>query len=174
MVNAVRQPRKFAPSGTSRLAADAFRPNIRKPNGPDQGRDQTGRRPAVLLAYSGAGKRKYLAVLLESGGCEVTTCNDGRDALARVETGSFDLVVTGIIMPSLDGLELVQALRRRLAAPPVIAIADSKDKMDRIYLKNATLFGAVAAHTLCETGKQLLKTVDWILRGRDVRTNIVW
>jgi CheY-like chemotaxis protein len=128
----------------------------------------------VLLAYSGTGKREYLAVLLESGGYDVTTCNDGRDALARVETGSFDLVVTGIVMPLLDGLELVQALRRRLAAPPVIAISDGKDKMDQIYLKNAALFGAAATHTLCETGKQLLKTVDWILRDRDdARTNVV-
>ena len=173
MTNVARLSRKSI--GGSSRAVRAFRSNARNPNGLNQAGDQPGRRPAVLLAYSGTGKREYLAVFLASRGCDVTTCNNGREALAYVAAGCFDLVVTGIVMPSLDGLELVRTLRRRQAGLPVIAIADSKDKMDQIYLRNAALSGAVATHTLCETGSQLLKTVDWILRGRDdVRSNGVW
>jgi CheY-like chemotaxis protein len=154
------------------LAAGARR--TREPNGLNCKQCQAPS-PAVLLAYSGRSNREYLAVFLAGGGYDVTPCKDGREALARVSAGGFDLVVTGIVMPCLDGLELLRALRRRPGSPPVIAVADSASKIDRIYLRYATLSGAVATHTVCEMADPFLKSVDWILRGRDhVRNSIVW
>jgi CheY-like chemotaxis protein len=153
-----------------RLVAGA----IREPNGLNCRQCQASP-PAVLLAYSGRRNREYLAIFLASGGYDVTPCGDGREALARVSAGGFDLVVTGILMPCLDGLELLWALRRRPGSPPVIAIADSASKIDRIYLRYATLSGAVATHTVCEAEGPFLTSVDWILRGRDdVRKDVVW
>ena len=164
-------PRRFSAANAGSLAAGA--PGIRQPNGPNRMRSQG--RPEVLLAYSGRDKREYLAAFLASRGYDVTTCQDGREALARISCGGFDLVVTGIVMPYLDGLELVCALRHRHARPPVIAITDSTNEMDRIYLRYATLSGATATHTLCETEGPFLKSVDWILRGRDdVGKTVLW
>jgi DNA-binding response OmpR family regulator len=128
----------------------------------------------VLLAYAGKGKREYLAVFLASRGHDVVACNSGRDALDQVATAHFDLVVTGILMPHLDGLELVRALRRR-TGPPVIAVADGANWIDEIYLRNAALCGAVATHTFCQAGNGLLASVDWILRERDdAIKGVVW
>lgn len=135
---------------------------------------QPSRPRQVLLAYVGKGRREYLAVFLTSRGYEVTGCSNGRDALDHLAAAHFDLVVTGILMPHLDGLELVRVLRRR-AGPPVIAVADGDSRMDAIYLRNATLCGAVATHTFCEAGDALLASADWILRGRDdVIKGVVW
>jgi CheY-like chemotaxis protein len=135
---------------------------------------QPSRPRQVLLAYAGKGNREYLAVFLSSRGYDVTACSNGREALDHLAVAQFDLVVTGILMPHLDGLELVRALRRR-AGPPAIAVAEGGSRMDRIYLRNATLCGAVATHTFCEAGDAMLASVDWILRGRDdVIKGVVW
>lgn len=142
---------------------------------------QSGRRPSqawrphqILLAYAGKARREYLAAFLTSRNYHVITCRNGREALDQLALAHFDLVVTGILMPHLDGLELVRALRRR-AGPPVIAIADSSNPMDTIYLRNATLCGAVATHTFCDAKDGLPASVDWILQGRaDVTRGVVW
>jgi hypothetical protein len=47
--------------------------------------------------------------------------------------------------------------------------------MDTIYLRNATLCGAVATHTFCDAKDGLPASVDWILQGRaDVTRGVVW
>ena len=127
----------------------------------------------VLLAYAGRGKREYLASFLAGRGHDVTACSNGRQALDHLAARPFDLVVTGILMPHLDGLELVRALRRR--GPPAIAVAEGGHRMDAIYLRNATLCGAVATHIFCEAADGLLASVDWILQARDdVITGMIW
>jgi two-component system, NtrC family, response regulator GlrR len=142
-------------------------------------RHRSGHRPGhrphqVLLAYAGRARREYLAIFLASRGYEVTTCRSGREALDHLAAAHFDLVVTGILMPYLDGLELVRALRRR-PGPPVIAVTDSSSRMDGIYLRNATLCGALATHTFSEAEDGLLTSMDWILQGRDdVIKDVVW
>jgi CheY-like chemotaxis protein len=127
----------------------------------------------VLLAYAGKGKRDYLAAVLAGWGHDVTACSNGRQALDHLAARPFDLVITGILMPHLDGLELVRALRRK--GPPAIAVAEGSHRMDAIYLRNAALCGAVATHTFCEAADGLIASVGWILRGRDdVIKGVVW
>ena len=135
---------------------------------------QPSRPYRVLLAFAGKGKREYLAGFLSSKGHHIIACRNGREALDHLAGAHFDLIITGILMPHMDGLELVRALRRR-AGPPVIAVADDGNRMDRIYLRNATLCGAVATHTFSEAGGAMLASVDWVLQGRDdVIKNVVW
>jgi CheY-like chemotaxis protein len=134
------------------------------PDGPHP-QTQAGHQPAILLAYSGRDKREYLAAFLASRDYDVTACINGKEALACIAIGCFDLVVTGIVMPCLDGLELMRALRRRHASLPIIAMANSADGINRIYLRYACLSGAVATHTFCETEGPFLKSVEGILAG---------
>ena len=49
-------------------------------------------------------------LLLESG-YEVETANDGRDALNKVASSKFDVVISDVNMPNMGGFELVKALR---------------------------------------------------------------
>lgn len=48
---------------------------------------------------------------LESEGHDVTGCNSGEEALSLYEQGDFPLVITDIVMPGMDGLELCQRIR---------------------------------------------------------------
>ena len=129
--------------------------------------------PRILLAYPGRSKREYLAVFLSSRGYHVIACNNGKEALAHLAAGQFELVVTAVVMPQVDGLELLQALHR--SGPPVVAVTEGTGVMDPIYLRSATLCGAVAAHSFAQASGALLDSVDWILRGRDdVIRDVVW
>ncbi|MFK0230534.1 SpoIIE family protein phosphatase [Streptomyces sp. NPDC090303] len=81
--------------------------------------------PTVLVADDNADMREYLVRLLSSGGYEVRTTSDGLAALAAVRSRTPDLVVSDVMMPGLDGLGLVGALRAdpRTAAVPVLLLS---------------------------------------------------
>jgi len=87
----------------------------------DPGRTQGAR---VLVADDNADMRAYLSHLL-SRSWTVDVVNDGLAALASATADPPDLVLTDVMMPGLDGLELVMALRSdpRTAAIPVIVLS---------------------------------------------------
>jgi signal transduction histidine kinase/FixJ family two-component response regulator len=88
---------------------------------------QTGRvLPArVLVADDNADMREYLARLLRTAGYQVTTVTDGQAALDAVRADAPDLVISDVMMPRLDGLGLVAALRAdaRTAAVPALLLS---------------------------------------------------
>ncbi|MEU8791294.1 SpoIIE family protein phosphatase [Streptomyces sp. NPDC048643] len=79
----------------------------------------------VLVADDNADMREYLIRLLRGAGYQVSTVDDGREALAAIRTKAFDLVVSDVMMPHLDGLALVAALRSdpRTASLPVLLLS---------------------------------------------------
>ena len=79
----------------------------------------------VLVADDNADMREYLARLLRTAGYQVTTVTDGQAALDAVRVGPPDLVISDVMMPRLDGLGLVAALRAdaRTAAVPVLLLS---------------------------------------------------
>ena len=66
--------------------------------------------------------RAYLARALERSGYEVAQAATGREALNLVESGTFDLLLTDIVMPEMDGIELAQCAQRLPSAPRVMFI----------------------------------------------------
>ncbi|WP_431884988.1 SpoIIE family protein phosphatase [Micromonospora wenchangensis] len=81
-------------------------------------------RPRVLIADDNADMREYLHRLLRSR-YDVTAVGDGLAALARARTAPPDLIVSDVMMPGLDGLELVAALRAepRTMGVPVLLLS---------------------------------------------------
>ncbi|XTZ13701.1 SpoIIE family protein phosphatase [Micromonospora echinospora] len=79
----------------------------------------------VLVADDNADMREYLARLLRSAGHRVEVVGDGRAALEAARTSNPDLVVSDVMMPRLDGLQLVAALRAdpRTAGTPVLLLS---------------------------------------------------
>jgi PAS domain S-box-containing protein len=90
------------------------------------GRDLAGHgaRARVLLADDNADMRGYLQRLLQPG-YQVTAVADGQEALDAVRAQSFDLVISDVMMPGLDGLQLVGELRTHSRAPdlPVLLLS---------------------------------------------------
>jgi diguanylate cyclase (GGDEF)-like protein len=65
----------------------------------------------VLVVDDEPDKRQLLRVALEMAGYTVHTANDGAEGLAAVEAQPFDLIVTDVMMPNLDGYEMVKRIR---------------------------------------------------------------
>jgi sigma-B regulation protein RsbU (phosphoserine phosphatase) len=72
--------------------------------------------------------RDMLSRRLGRNGYAVTLAADGAEAVALVESGSFDLVVLDVMMPGVDGLEALERIRRiRSAAELPIIMATARD-----------------------------------------------
>jgi len=57
--------------------------------------------------------REVLSNYLETLGYEVITASDGQNALEKFEAGAFDLIVSDLLMPNIDGLELLRKVREK-------------------------------------------------------------
>ncbi len=79
----------------------------------------------VLVADDNADMRAYLARLLGGTGYRVETVEDGLEALRAVRADAPDLVISDVMMPGLDGLGFVTALRSdpRTASIPVVLLS---------------------------------------------------
>ena len=62
----------------------------------------------ILLAEDDESMRVYLARALERTGYHVVAVDDGVAALPLLESEPFDLLLTDIVMPEMDGIELAQ------------------------------------------------------------------
>ena len=99
----------------------------------------------ILLAEDNIVFRELLTALLEAAGYAVEIAADGAAALARATAGSFDAVIADIIMPNMDGLELIRLLRRERPQLPIIAISGTAgEERGQDYLPAAATFGASA------------------------------
>ena len=67
----------------------------------------------ILLAEDDESLRKFLAAALVKAGHVVTDFGDGAEAWDCVQGMTFDLLLTDIVMPGMDGIELVQKVRER-------------------------------------------------------------
>ncbi len=59
-------------------------------------------------------------VMLETRGYRVVACNNGRDALDAFRQGGIDLVLSDLIMPGLDGTELIDHIKNEAPQLPAI------------------------------------------------------
>ncbi len=76
----------------------------------------------MLLVDDEPKMRRVLDLMLRSMGHESEQAGDGVEALAAIEAGNFDLVLTDLRMPRMDGLEFLRELRRRGEEVPVIVL----------------------------------------------------
>ena len=80
----------------------------------------------VLVVEDDASIREVATLGLEQAGLHVTGVGDGREGLARFREGAFDLVVLDVMLPSLDGFEVLREIRRDSGTPIVMLTARSE------------------------------------------------
>lgn len=120
-------------------------------------RRATSARPRVLVVDDSAIVRELLVELLASSSLEVESANDGQAGLDRLGQAHFDLVVTDIEMPRLDGFGLLTGIRARHGALPVIMSSTRASPADR---QRAVELGADAYIVKSEfTEQSLLEAV---------------
>lgn len=97
---------------------------------------------AILVVEDDELGGRTLGALLTAIGHEPDVVPNGRQALDRLENRRYDLIITDIYMPQMDGIELLRLLRRRPDCPPVIAISGGGFRVQVDYLDLARRLGA--------------------------------
>jgi DNA-binding response OmpR family regulator len=91
----------------------------------------TDPRPRILLADDETAITSNLAPFLERGGFAVTVAADGQAALDGVAAAKPDLVILDVLMPRLDGREVLRRLRRAGNWTPVILLTQVGEAAER-------------------------------------------
>ena len=76
----------------------------------------------ILFAEDDAMLRTMTQRILEKRGARVSAFEDGQKALDAYDANEFDLVITDLMMPNLDGLGLVKGIREQGGATPIVAV----------------------------------------------------
>ena len=94
----------------------------------------------ILVVDDDMGICSTLKELLEAAGCKVETAHNGADGLRKVESSRFDVVLSDVVMPNMDGYELYQAIRERFPDLPVLMMTAFHYDKDHI-IKRSRLKG---------------------------------
>ncbi len=74
---------------------------------------------------------RFIELELVHEGYEVDKCTDGREGLAKAESGNYDLILLDIMLPGLNGLEVLRRLRKT-SSVPVIMLTARDAVMDKV------------------------------------------
>jgi DNA-binding NtrC family response regulator len=96
----------------------------------------------ILVVDDDASVRGALRTLLQRAGYETIEAADGRDAGVMLD--GVDLVITDLLMPEVDGVNLLSLIRQQGRGTPVIAMSGGGRLDSRTYLDVAKALGAVA------------------------------
>jgi CheY-like chemotaxis protein len=116
------------------------------------------RKPSILIVDDEFGLAEMLRDVLQELGYEVTLAINGRLALDILSDTTVDLVLTDVMMPVMDGVELATALREasRFASIPIVMMTSLPTRHD-----GSRLFDAVLRKPF--TPAQLLNTLTALL-----------
>ena len=84
----------------------------------------------IMIVDDFAGIRRMVSATLKGAGYEVVEAVDGKDALAKLASTPFQMVITGLNMPNLDGMGLVKGIRANPAyklIPIIMVTAEARD-----------------------------------------------
>jgi CheY-like chemotaxis protein len=116
----------------------------------------------ILLVEDEAISRYAFAQMLRSHGHEVMEAKDGIEALALLDKYPFDLVITDLVMPGLDGFGLVFRIREKWPAMPLVLISGYSTEYARAAMVESTEFLAkpIDPPILIRTVQRLLGQVQ--------------
>jgi DNA-binding NtrC family response regulator len=120
--------------------------------------------PAILLIEDDVSMRSMMIDFFAQKNYLFHAASNGSDALKLIKEKRFDLVITDIIMDNKDGLEVIRAIKNSYPEIKVIAISGGGKLSAEIYLKIASLLGAVSIFQKPFSMNDLLKEISNIFR----------
>jgi two-component system chemotaxis sensor kinase CheA len=89
----------------------------------------------ILVVEDSVTSRMFLSNMLEQGGHEVMTARDGMEAFAMLKDNKFDMVVSDVDMPRMNGFTLTEKIRAdtRLSSLPVVLVTALDTREDRAH-----------------------------------------
>lgn len=118
---------------------------------------------SVLIVDDEPAQQSLLKELIKSSGMKAQTANNGKEALEKLDEEKFDLILTDIQMPQMDGFELLSRLKASSETReiPVIALSGKPDTNNRQYLElgfSGSLLKPYTSGNLLELIEEVLQT----------------
>src|SRR5215510_2233505 len=100
--------------------------------------------------------------VVTSAGYQVTTAEDGQDAITKIEANTFDLALLDIQMPNVSGIEVLKYLKKNSPATKAIMLTGYADLN---YAMEAREFGAKDFISKPYKLEDIIKTIEHVLAG---------
>lgn len=113
----------------------------------------------ILLIEDQSFSATIMGTVLKSAGHVVTVVKDGEKGLEAFAADRPDVVITDIILPNIDGLEVIRAIQTQVPGFPVIALTGGGNTGVYSYLDKALELGAIEAFRKPVTAEQLLESI---------------
>ncbi len=117
----------------------------------------------ILIIDDDSQIRRMLRQMLEAAGYEVAAAADGIEGIALFREAPFDLVITDLIMPEKEGIEMIMELKAEYPGVKIIAMSGGARMGPDAYLKLANSLGAertfskpIARNTLMSAIQEML------------------
>ena len=117
----------------------------------------------ILIVEDDPSIRRFLRRTLERDGHHVEEAEDGRRGLERIGTGEFEVIITDMVMPDIDGLELLKSLRAMHWTGAVLAISGGVASWSPLPIAEA--LGATAVLAKPFTTSELSDAVTALLEA---------
>jgi CheY-like chemotaxis protein len=124
----------------------------------------------ILLIDDDEAFRSMLRRALQRRGYDVIEAAEGGAALRALSDATVDLVITDIIMPDMEGIETIQALRRTYPNLKIIAMSGGGRMQPDGYLEVAKAFGAFRVFSKPFDNEQLFAAIEEALQAGDPGT----
>ncbi|GAA0529287.1 two-component system chemotaxis response regulator CheY [Rhizomicrobium palustre] len=117
---------------------------------------------AILIVDDSASIRQTVKISLSGLGHVVTEAKDGSEGLSKAKTARFDLVITDLNMPVMDGLSMIKAMRTlpTYAGVPIVFLTTESDAGIKSQAKSAGATGWITkpfdAEQLCRIATKVL------------------
>jgi len=85
----------------------------------------------ILVVEDDINTQKLMCAVLRRGGYKAYTAKDGLEALERMETQRFDLIVLDLMMPRMDGYELCEQLRNVGEYLPILMVTANQEATNK-------------------------------------------
>lgn len=96
---------------------------------------------SVLIVEDSRSQRECMSLILENAGHEIISCNDGFQALKNIKQHAFDLIITDVHMPKMDGIRLTAILNNRQSETPMLVVSSDKCGETKKCLKDNGVAG---------------------------------
>jgi len=90
----------------------------------------------ILVVDDDLGLCRSMSEMLAREGCRVETARDGKEALGKLGASHFDLVLSDVVMPGMDGYELYRAVHKRFTNLPVLMMTAFHYDKDHIIKRS--------------------------------------
>ena len=114
---------------------------------------------SVLIIEDDEFVKNMLRQTFNQAGYEVATASNGRIGIQLFQSEPFDIVITDLIMPDMEGIETITHLRKCNPGVKVIAISGGGRNRPDDYLHLASKLGAVKTFTKPVDRNELLEAV---------------